>query len=199
MGCNINSLLLLLLLLLRCCRLWQTREVLHQCLINPQLSVRQALLETDSYLDVQVTTGRAKRYAVQNVTLVWHLCEICACSLLLDTNSYLDVQVTTGWLVGAVAVCAGVPCTGHNSSVELALAWIVCIHCRGKLLLDTDSYLDVQVCSRMQYKMLHWSCICVRVVHALPTHCMAGHRQLFRRAGAHRLDDAVCVCVVVFH
>jgi hypothetical protein len=39
-----------------CCprRLWQTREVLHQCLINPQLSVRQALLDTDSYLDVQV-------------------------------------------------------------------------------------------------------------------------------------------------
>ncbi|WIA14756.1 hypothetical protein OEZ85_003241 [Tetradesmus obliquus] len=34
-------------------RLWQTREVLHQCLINPQLSVRQALLDTDSYLDVQ--------------------------------------------------------------------------------------------------------------------------------------------------
>jgi hypothetical protein len=39
------------------CRLWQTREVLHQCLINPQLSVRQALLDTDSYLDVQVRTG----------------------------------------------------------------------------------------------------------------------------------------------
>lgn len=37
-------------------RLWQTREVLHQCLINPQLSVRQSLEDTDSYLDAQVLT-----------------------------------------------------------------------------------------------------------------------------------------------
>lgn len=41
-------------LIITCDRLWQTREVLHQCLINPQLSVRQALADTDSYLDTQV-------------------------------------------------------------------------------------------------------------------------------------------------
>jgi hypothetical protein len=35
-------------------RLWQTREVLHQCLINPQLNVRQLLEDTDSYLEPQV-------------------------------------------------------------------------------------------------------------------------------------------------
>lgn len=38
-------------------RLWQTREVLHQCLINPQLNVRQLLEDTDSYLNPQVGLG----------------------------------------------------------------------------------------------------------------------------------------------
>lgn len=40
------------------CRLWQTREVLHQCLINAQLNVRQLLEDTDSYLNLQVGLER---------------------------------------------------------------------------------------------------------------------------------------------
>jgi phosphoenolpyruvate carboxylase len=38
--------------LLTASRLWQTREVLHQCLVNPSLNVKQALEETESFLDV---------------------------------------------------------------------------------------------------------------------------------------------------
>lgn len=34
-------------------RLWQTREVLHQCLVNPQLNLKQALEETDSFTHVE--------------------------------------------------------------------------------------------------------------------------------------------------
>jgi hypothetical protein len=32
-------------------RLWETREVLHQCMINPNISVRQALAESDCFVD----------------------------------------------------------------------------------------------------------------------------------------------------
>jgi hypothetical protein len=53
--------------------------VLHQCLINPQLSVRQALLDTDSYLDVQVRHGKGRG--------------LCSFDL---SDSYLDVQVRHG-------------------------------------------------------------------------------------------------------
>lgn len=33
------------------CRLWQTREVLHQCMVNPNISVRAALAEGDCLVD----------------------------------------------------------------------------------------------------------------------------------------------------
>lgn len=32
-------------------RLWETREVLHACMVNPHLSVRQSLTEADCFID----------------------------------------------------------------------------------------------------------------------------------------------------
>lgn len=94
-------------------RLWQTREVLHQCLINPQLNVKQLLEDTDSYLNPQV--GDLYSLCVAQV------CKVAPCggrggvskdgqgAVLLETDSCLNVAAA-----GNRDSCVVQSCNSHN-------------------------------------------------------------------------------------
>jgi hypothetical protein len=94
------------------CRLWQTREVLHQCLINPQLSVRQSLEDTDSYLDVQVLGGgRLARACVHGcccMCMCTCMCMSCGCVSSSETRACRRARAWWLWccVVGRAALHA---------------------------------------------------------------------------------------------